>query len=215
MWDLDYKESWAPKNWCFWTVVLEKTLESPFDYKEIQPVHPKGDQSWVFTGRTDVEAETESWLICKDPDARKDWGQVEKGTTGWDGWMVSPTQWTWVLVNSRSWWWIEMPGMLRFLGWQRVVCDWVTELNWSIPGLIYYLGSIFPFDFLNDLFIDVSGIAKFLNNIVLLLISSFRPVNICFIYLGAPMLVTCILFTNVSFFWIHPSTCNVYLYFLL
>ena len=89
MWELDYEESWAPNNWCFWTVVLEKTLESPLDCKEIQPAHPKGDQSWVFVGRTDVEAETlilwppdaESWLIWKDPDAGKNWGQEEKGTT--------------------------------------------------------------------------------------------------------------------------------------
>ena len=89
MWELDYKESWAPKNWCFWTVVLEKTLESPLDYKEIQPVHPKGNQSWIFIGRTDVEAETpilwppdaRSWLIWKDPDAGKDWRQEEKGMT--------------------------------------------------------------------------------------------------------------------------------------
>ena len=88
MWELDYKESWALKNWCFWTVVLEKTLESPLDCKEIQPVHPK-DQSWMFIGRTDVETETpilrppdaKSWLICKDCDARKEWGQEEKGTT--------------------------------------------------------------------------------------------------------------------------------------
>ena len=83
------EESWAPKNWCFWTVVLEKTLESPLDCKEIQPVHPKGDQSWMFIGRTDAEAETpilwpphaKSWLVGKDPDAGKDWGQEEKGTT--------------------------------------------------------------------------------------------------------------------------------------
>ena len=89
MWELDHKEVWAPKNWCFWTVVLEKTLESPLDCKEIQPVHPKGDQSWVFIGRTDVEAETpllcppdaKSRLIRKDPDAGKDWRQEEKGTT--------------------------------------------------------------------------------------------------------------------------------------
>ena len=89
MWELVYKESWALKNWCFWTVVLEKTLESPMDCKEIQPVHPKGDQSWVFIGRTDAEAETpvfwpphaKSWLIWKDPDTGKDWGQEEKGTT--------------------------------------------------------------------------------------------------------------------------------------
>ena len=89
MWDLYYKESWAPKNWCFWTVVWEKTLESPLDCKETQPVHPKGDQSWIFIGRTDAEAETpiiwppdaKNWFIWKDPDDRKDWRQEEKGTT--------------------------------------------------------------------------------------------------------------------------------------
>ena len=94
--NLDYKESWAPKNWCFWTVVLEETLVSPLVCKEIQTVHPKGDQCWVFTGRTDVEAETpilwpsdaKSWLIWEDPDARKDWRQEEKVTTEDDmvGW---------------------------------------------------------------------------------------------------------------------------------
>ena len=88
MWELDYKESWVPKNWCFWTVVLEKSLESPLDCKEIQPVHSEGDQSWIFTRRTDAEAETpilwlpdaKNWLIGKDPDAGKDWSQEEKGT---------------------------------------------------------------------------------------------------------------------------------------
>ena len=96
MWALDYKESWAPKKWCFWTVVLEKTLESLLDCKEIQPVHPKGDQSWIFTERTDVEGETpilssldaKSWLIRKNPDAAKDWrqevkGMAEDGMVGW------------------------------------------------------------------------------------------------------------------------------------
>ena len=136
-------ESWtikkALKNWCFWTVVLEKTLESTLDCKEIQPVHPKGNQSWVFIGRADVEAETpvlwppdvKSWLIWKDPDAGKDWGQEEKGTRGWDGWMASPTQWTWVWVDSRSWWWTGRPGVLWFMGSQRVGHDWATELNWK------------------------------------------------------------------------------------
>ena len=89
IWELNYKESWAPKNWCFWTVVLEKTLESPLDSKEIQPVHPKGNQSWIFIGSTDAVAETpvlwppdeKSWLIGKDADAGKDWRQEEKGTT--------------------------------------------------------------------------------------------------------------------------------------
>ena len=89
MWEFDCEESWAPKNWCFWTVVLEKTLESPLDCKEIQPVHSKGDQPWVFFGRNDAKAETpvlwpphvKSWLIGKDPDAGRDWGQEEKGMT--------------------------------------------------------------------------------------------------------------------------------------
>ena len=100
MWELDHKESWAPKTWCFWTVVLEKTLESPLDCKVIQSVHPKRDQSWVFIGRTDAKAETaivwlpdvKKWLIWKDPDAGKDWGQEEKGTAedemvGWHHWL--------------------------------------------------------------------------------------------------------------------------------
>ena len=99
MWELDCEESWAPKNWCFWTVLLEKTRES-LEFKEVQLVHPKGDQSWVFIGRPDVEAETpipwppdaKSWLIWKDPDAGKDWGQEEKGMTkdemvGWHHWL--------------------------------------------------------------------------------------------------------------------------------
>ena len=99
-WELDYKESWVPKNWWFWTVVLEKTLESPLDCKEIQSVHPKGNQSWIFTGRTDAETETlilwlpdvKNWLLGKDPDARKHWRWEEKGTTedemvGWHHWL--------------------------------------------------------------------------------------------------------------------------------
>ena len=147
-WELDCEESWVLKNWCFWTVVLEKTLESPLHCKEIHPVHPKGDQSWVFTGRTDVEAETpvlwppdaKSWLIGKDPDARRDWGQEEKGATedemaGWHH------QWTWVWVNSRSWWWTGRPGVLRFTGSQRVGHDWATELNWTERFSLKWLGS--------------------------------------------------------------------------
>ena len=127
MWELDCEENWVLKNSCFWNVVLEKTLESPLDCKDIQPVHPKGDQSWVFIGRTDAEAETpilwpphaKSWLIGKDPDAGKDWGQEEKGMTedemaGWhhrlDGHGFS------VQVNSGSWQWTGRPGVLRFMG---------------------------------------------------------------------------------------------------
>ena len=124
--------------------VLEKTLESPLDCKEIQPVHPK-DQSWVFIGRTDVEAETpilwppdtKRWLLWKHPDAEKDWGQEEKGKTGWDVWMASPTQWTWVWVNSGSWWRTERPGVLRFMGSQRVGHDWATELNWIFESWFF------------------------------------------------------------------------------
>ena len=100
MWELDHKEGWAPKNQCFWTMLLEKTLESPLEWKEIKPVHPKGNQSWIFIGRPDAEAETpiiwipdvKNWLIGKDPDAGKDWRQEEKGTTedetvGWHHWL--------------------------------------------------------------------------------------------------------------------------------
>ena len=117
-------------------MVLEKTLESPLDCKEIQPVHPKGNQSWVFTGRTDAEApilcppDAKNWFIGKDPDAGKDWRQMEKGTRGWDVWIASLTQWTWVWVNSRRWWWTGRPGVLQFMGSQRVRHGWVTELNW-------------------------------------------------------------------------------------
>ena len=131
MWELDYNKSWGLKNWCFWTVVLEKALESPLDCK-IQPVHPKRDQSWVFIGRTDAEAETpilwapdmKNQLIWKDPDPGKDWGQEKKGTT--EDEMALLTQWTWVWVNARSCWWTGRPGMLRFMGLQ----SW-TRLNWT------------------------------------------------------------------------------------
>ena len=135
--ELEYKESWALKNWCFWTVVLEKTLESPLDYKEIKPVNPKGNQPWIFIRRTDTEAEApifwlpdaKNWLIGKDPDAGKDRRQ-EKGMTGWDGWMASPTQWTLVWVDSGSWSksWTGRPGVLQLMGSQRVRHDW---LDWA------------------------------------------------------------------------------------
>ena len=189
MWELDYKESWTTKNW-FWTVVLEKILESPLDCKEIQPVHAKGDQSSVFIGKTDVEAETpifwppdvnlwliwkesdvgkdwrqeekgttedeivrwhhqlnghgfgwtpgvveaeawilwppdaKRWLIRKDPDARKDWGQEEKGVTEDEMTeLTSLDQWTWVWESYRRWWWRGKPGMLQSMGSQRVRQD--------------------------------------------------------------------------------------------
>ena len=102
MWKLDHKEGWAPENWCFWIVILEKTLEGPLDCKEIKPVNSKGNQSWLFIGRTDAEAEAlilwppdaKSQLIRKDPDVGKDWGQKRRGDREWDGWVASLIQWT-------------------------------------------------------------------------------------------------------------------------
>ena len=142
--ELDCEGSWALKNWSFWTVVLEQTLEGPLNCKEIQLVHPKGDQSWVFIGRTDVEAKTpilwppdaKSWPIWKRPWC---WERLRAGgegdDRGWDGWMESPTRWVW--VNSGSWWWTGRPGMLRFMGSQRVGHNWVTELNWQGKEIPY------------------------------------------------------------------------------
>ena len=141
MWELDCEEGWALKNWCFWTVVLEKTLESPLDCKEIQPVHSKGDQSWDYFGRNDAKAETPVlWpLHAKELTRWKGlwcWEGLGEGgegdNRGWDGWMASLTWWTWIWVNSRSWWWTGRPGMLRYMGSQRVRHNWATELNWGL-----------------------------------------------------------------------------------
>ena len=139
MWELDYKESWASKNWCFWTVVLEKSLESPLGCKEIQLVHPKGNQSWIFIGRTDAEAETPNtlatWYEELTPWRRPwCWERLKVGgegaDRGWDDWMASLTWWTWVWASSGIWWWTGKPGMLQSMGSQRVRHDWVTEVNW-------------------------------------------------------------------------------------
>ena len=132
-WELDYKESWVLKIWCFWTVVLEETLESPLDCKDIQPVRPKGNQ-WIFMGRTDVEAETPIlWL----PDVKNDslekilmLGKIgrEGDDRAWDGWMDMSLSKLWVWANSGSWWWTGKPGVLQSMGLQRVGHNWATEL---------------------------------------------------------------------------------------
>ena len=138
MWELDYKESWAPKTWWFWTLVLEKTLENPLDYKKIQPVLTKGNQYWIFIGIADAEAETpilwppdaKNWLVWKDPDAGKDWRQEEKGRTedkmiGWLHWLDGHE----CEQASRSWWWTGRPNVLQSMGSQWVGHYWVTELT--------------------------------------------------------------------------------------
>ena len=141
MWELDHKEGWTLKNWCFWTVVLEKTLESPLDCKEIQPVHPKGNQPWIFVGRTDVEGEApvlgtywrckepdaSSQLIRKGPDAGKDWRQEEKGTAedemvGWHH-RINGHE----FEQTGRWWRTGRPGVLQSMWLQRVRHDWSTE----------------------------------------------------------------------------------------
>ena len=157
MWELDSEESWAPKNWCFWTVVLEKTLESPLDCKQIQPVHSEGDQSWVFTGRTDTKAETlilwpphaKTWFIGKDPDAGKDWRQEEKVTTE-----DKMTGWHHQLNGHGFWWTREL--VMDWEAWRAAIhgvsksrtrlSNW-TELKWIGMGEfnlddhnIYYFG---------------------------------------------------------------------------
>ena len=141
MWELYCKEDWAPKNWCFWTVVLEKTLESPMDDKEIQPVHSKGDQSWVFFGRNDAKAETpvvwpphvKSWLIGKDSDAGRDWGQEQKGMTddemvGWHHWLDGrESEWTPGDGDGQG-------GLACCSSWGRKesgTTEWLKEPSWT------------------------------------------------------------------------------------
>ena len=150
MWELDCEESWALKNWCFWTVVLEKTLGSPLNCKEIQPVHPKGDQSWVFIGRTDAEAETailwppdvKSWLIGKDSDAGRDWGQEEKGTTEdemgrWQHWLNAHEYgWTPGVGDGQG-------GLVCWDSWgHKESVKTATELNWSAFNTFWNLSTM-------------------------------------------------------------------------
>ena len=155
MWELDCEESWAPKDWCFWTVVLEKTLESPLDCKEIQPVHLKGDQSRVFIGRTDVEAETlilwppnaKSWLIWKDPDAGKEWGQEETRMTkdemvGWHQWLDGfRFGWTPGVGDGQG-------GLACCSSWGRRESDMTEQLNWAeLRSQLHVMTLFIPFYF--------------------------------------------------------------------
>ena len=156
MWELDCEEGWVPKNWCFWTVVLEKTLESPLDCKEIQPVHPKGDQSWVFIGVTDAKAETpilwpphaKSCLIGKDSDAGRDWGQEEKGMTGdemtgWHHWLGGH-EFEWTLGDGDG-----QGGLSCSSPWDHKELDTTERLNdwtevWTESGLVPVATSPYP-----------------------------------------------------------------------
>ena len=197
MWELDHKESWASKNWCFWAVVLEKTLEIPLDCKEIQPVHPKGNQSWIVIGRTDAEAETPTlWpvntpklLVIERERAEVTeelthwkrslgWERLkaggEGGDTGWDGWMAPQTRWTWVWASSESWWWTRRPGMLQSMGSQTVktrLSDW-TEL------------CIYPSTYLNMTSIYVSII---LSTYLPIFLSTLFPITSMYVSIYLPM----------------------------
>ena len=149
MWELDCEEGWALKDWCFWTVVLEKTLDSPLDCKKIQPVRSKGDQPWVFFGRNDAKAETpvlwpphmKNSLIGKDSEAGRDWGQEEKGMTEDEmDWMASSTRRTWVWVNSGSW--NGQGGLACCNSWDCKELDTTEWLNWRLKSFAWVIGEL-------------------------------------------------------------------------
>ena len=161
MWELDCEEGWALKNWCFWTVVLEKTLESPLNCKEIQPVHSEGDQSWDFFGRNDAKAETlvlwpshaKSWLIGEDSDAGRDWEQEEKGTTedemaGWHYWLDGrESEWTPGIGDGQV-------GLACRDAWGRKESDTTERLNWLTDWPNLYSGVYFAFPLIPSTFVN-------------------------------------------------------------
>ena len=170
MWELDYKERWTLKNWWFWTVVLEKTLESPLDYKEIQLVHPKGNQPWIFIGRTDgwswnsnsLATWCEKLTYLKRPWC---WERLKVGgegdDRGWDDWMASLTWWAWVWINSGSWWWRGRPGVLLSMGSSQTwLSDWTELIKEDII--------IFPFSLC---------LSVFLTNAILLVAKTVNLLN--------------------------------------
>ena len=145
MWELNHKEGWMLKNWCFRIVVLEKTLESPLDRREIKPVNSKRNQSWIFIGRTGWSCSIlTTW--CEEPTHwKRPWcwerlrARGEGGDREWDGWVASLTQWTWVWANSGRLWRTGKSGMLQSMGSQRVGQDWATELNWTVLYIYIYI----------------------------------------------------------------------------
>ena len=219
MWKLDSEEGWALKNWCFWTVVLEKTLESPLDCKEIQPVHSEGNQSGCSLGGLMLKLKLQYfghllWRVDsleKTLMLRRIGVGGEGDDRGWDGWIASLTRWTRVWVNSWSWWWTGRPGMLWFMGSQRVEHDWATEVNWTVPYSMFSL-VIYCIHSINDVYVSIP-ISQFLP-------TTFPLISICFFSAFAFLFLFCkqdhlyhftIILPHIcinmqylfSFFWLH------------
>ena len=186
MWELDHKEDWIPKNWCFWTVVLEKTPESLVDSKEIKSVNPKGNQIWIFIGRTDTEApihwppDSKSWFIMKRLWC---WERLKAGgegdNRGWDGWMASPTQWTWVWASSGRWWRTEAwhAAVHGFAKSQTQLSNWTTTTTPRGPSASYLI--FLWLCFLIYKFGTKKKICHSYSCVGILLLSHFSRVRLC------------------------------------